>query len=444
MEIIRRAGGASMVLHRTAVRHAEVVRVERRENFYVSNVRGILGEDGIGRYTPDGSFVRLKNPFRGWATLKCIHEGDCKLILRRSTIVRLAAVAVIVISIAWLFLLNMRLSDSLSPEDTHLLLCLTVGALAWAVNTLRRRTVLSESGIEMRGLLFAELRPWPATRSKITFSTIEIGRHCPYGVLIYRNRLMLINGALDDLIRLPGSVSWVEGEYMIERIWSFAEERGWVVSDLGNLQADPEMVRARGEIDRTAIVNRKELTYCAPAVRKLKEMMCSWGVIMFFMAALPLAGAQDVLRDDARDVWLVMLGVTLLILGAIPAVILLVGIVSCFRRTLVRRAGIQVKGRVIPWPESRSDLYVAGDRVFLAGRDGSPVPLPATGLGIGGFKKRQERAIAQCESIWLWGVTHGVAEEHGRYIRLQDEDMQRDREVFEIRAGLKSSAAFNG
>ena len=51
-----------MVLHRTAVRHAEVVRVERRENFYVSNVRGILGEGGIGRYTPDGSFVRLKNP----------------------------------------------------------------------------------------------------------------------------------------------------------------------------------------------------------------------------------------------------------------------------------------------------------------------------------------------------------------------------------------------
>ena len=165
---------------------------------------------------------------------------------------------------------------------------------------------------------------------------------------------------------------------------------------------------------------------------------------MFFMAALPLAGAQDVLRDDARDIWCVMLGVTLLILGAIPAVILLVGIVSCFRRTLVRRAGIQVKGRVIPWPESRSDLYVAGDRVFLAGRDGSPVPLPATGLGAGGFKKRQERAIAQCESIWLWGVTHGVAEEHDRYIRLRDENMQRDREVFEIRAGLKSSAAFNG
>ena len=166
MEIIRRAGGASMVLHRTAVRHAEVVRVERRENFYVSNVRGILGEDGIGRYTPDGSFVRLKNPFRGWAALKCIHEGDCRLILRRSLLVRLAAAAVIIISIAWLFLLNMCLSDSLSPEDTHLLLCLTVGALAWAVNTLRRRTVFSESGIEMQGLFFAELRPWPVTRSK--------------------------------------------------------------------------------------------------------------------------------------------------------------------------------------------------------------------------------------------------------------------------------------
>jgi len=352
-------------------------------------------------------------------------------------------VAVTFISIAWLILLNVRLIDSLSPGDAHFLLCLTVGALAWAVNTLRRRTVFSESGIEMQGLFFSELRPWPVTRSKITFSTIEIGTHSPYGPFIYRNRLMLVNGALDDLIRLPGSVSCMEGEYMIERIWSFAEEKGWVVSGLDNLQADPEMVRARGEVDRAAIANRKELTYRAPAVRKLKEMMCNWGVIMFFMAALPLAGAQDVLRDDARDIWCVMLGVALLILGAIPAVILLVGIVSCFRRTLVRRAGIQVKGRVIPWPESRSDLYVAGDRVFLAGRDASPVPLPATGLRAGGFKKRQERAIAQCESIWLWGVTHGVAEEHDRYIRLRDEDMQRDREVFEVRAGLRSSATFD-
>ena len=127
-----------------------------------------------------------QEPFRGWAALKCIHEGDCRLILRRSLLVRLAAAAVIIISIAWLFLLNMCLSDSLSPEDTHLLLCLTVGALAWAVNTLRRRTVFSESGIEMQGLFFAELRPWPVTRSKITFSAIEIGTHSPYGPFIYR------------------------------------------------------------------------------------------------------------------------------------------------------------------------------------------------------------------------------------------------------------------
>ena len=208
--------------------------------------------------------MRLKNPFRGWATLKCIREGDCRLILRRSKFVRLAAVAVTFISIAWLILLNVRLIDSLSPGDAHFLLCLTVGALAWAVNTLRRRTVFSESGIEMQGLFFAELRPWPVTRSKITFSTIEIGTHSPYGPFIYRNRLMLVNGALDDLIRLPGSVSCMEGEYMIERIWSFAEEKGWVVSGLDNLQADPEMVRARGEVDRAAIANRKELTYRAP------------------------------------------------------------------------------------------------------------------------------------------------------------------------------------
>lgn len=43
----------------------------------------------------------------------------------------------------------------------------------------------------------------------------------------------------------------------------------------------------------------------------------------------------------------------------------------------------------------------------------------------------------------LGGVTHGVAEERDRYIRLRDEDMQRDREVFEVRAGLRSSATFD-
>ena len=124
-------------------------------------------------------------------------------------------------------------------------------------------------------------------------------------------------------------------------------------------------------------------------------MMCSWGVIMFFMAALPLAGAQDVLRDDARDVWLVMLGVTLLILGAIPAVILLVGIVVLLSEDVGPPGGDSSQGT--GYSVGRSPALtcdVAGDRVFLAGRDGSPVPLPATGLGAGGFKKRQERAIS--------------------------------------------------
>ena len=44
--------------------------------------------------------------------------------------------------------------------------------------------------------------------------------------------------------------------------------------------------------------------------------------------------------------------------------------------------------------------------------------------------------VARCEAIWLWGVAHGAARETGRYVAVQDEGMQKEREVLERDIGL--------
>ena len=54
----------------------------------------------------------------------------------------------------------------------------------------------------------------------------------------------------------------------------------------------------------------------------------------------------------------------------------------------------------------------------------------------GSFQRRQEQLVARCEAIWLWGVAHGAARETGRYVAVQDEGMQKEREVLERDIGL--------
>ena len=91
----------------------------------------------------------------------------------------------------------------------------------------------------------------------------------------------------------------------------------------------------------------------------------------------------------------------------------------------------------IPMPESRSSLYVAGDKVMMVRSTGRAVRLPGTAGARGAFSCRRAVAAAQCEEIWQWGIVHGATHETGGYIPLRDEAGQREREVFEALAGLR-------
>jgi len=82
------------------------------------------------------------------------------------------------------------------------------------------------------------------------------------------------------------------------------------------------------------------------------------------------------------------------------------------------------------------DLFVVGDRIFLACAGGRGIALDGAGVTWGSFQRRQERLVARCEAIWLWGVAHGATRESGRYVPVRDESMQREREILEKGMGL--------
>ena len=78
--------------------------------------------------------------------------------------------------------------------------------MIWAINVLRRRTVLSEDGITMRRLVFTERRPWTSVLSRFTLSTLDLTEPTSYSGIIERTRIAIENGDDDDAIRLPGCV----------------------------------------------------------------------------------------------------------------------------------------------------------------------------------------------------------------------------------------------
>ena len=98
--------------------------------------------------------------------------------------------------------------------------------------------------------------------------------------------------------------------------------------------------------------------------------------------------------------------------------------------------GIRVGRRPCAWPESRSGLFVAGDRIFIVYANGRYFALDGAGVTWGSFRQRQEQLIARCEAIWLWGIAHGATRETGRYIPVPDADMQKEREILERGIGL--------
>ena len=418
----------------------------------------------------------LSAALRGWTTPVEGGPRGPRLVLHRSVVSRVAALVVLVPVAVLLSLTGLGVLVDPSDREARVLFALFAvpgtPVVLWVINMFRRRTVLSERGIEMRRLVRTARRSWPAARSGLAVSArIISGQH---GNEVERYRLALVDGMPGDLIRLPGcvfdgSLRWHserardKANMALRAVWSFAARRGWIVSDPAAYSEDPRLVEARahaagaggaGAAGRpTGMMGRlgmsrpdgaagagRPLVYRAPAWGRMWEYLCDAGLFLLCLGAAFTLFATLVLLDPGHTDKDFFYSVLLLVLALAALGYCAVKLAPFVRRTVVDREGIHVGRATHPWPGSRSGLYVAGDRAVLVHPDGYAIPLPGTGGARGGFVRREMRATAQCEEIWRWGVANGVARDGGAYVPLRWVDGQREREIHERRAGTGPDA----
>ncbi|WP_256695545.1 MULTISPECIES: hypothetical protein [Actinomyces] len=362
--------------------------------------------------------------------------------------VRYAAMAAAVVGVSWMALTGAQVLGSLvngfdRSDDMIILVMLGIPTF-WGVNVTRRRTVLSESGVEMRRLLFTERRPWTSVLSRFTLSTLDMTAP-GYEGGIDRTRIVLVNGDRDDLIRLPGCVlgmtlddSSNRGSAALQAMLNYVRRHGWIVSDAESVHEDPRLVEARQNHGADKMTRKSRLMFCTPVWRRIKEHLCNGGLFLIGMGVLfmVMGGQQLFFETKPLSGSDVAFAVLFLLLGPVTVAYPLYKIYECFQRVVVDEQGIRVGRRSCVWPESRSGLFVAGDRIFVVYANGRHLALDGAGVTWGSFQRRQEQLVARCEAIWLWGIAHGATRETGRYVPLGDAGMQEEREILERGIGL--------
>ena len=214
--------------------------------------------------------------------------------------------------------------------------------------------------------------------------------------------------------------------------------RGWSVSEDAAVSEDPHLAAARGRHGAEKMVQRSRLVFCTPLWRRVKEHLCNGGLFLIGMGVLFLVmGGQQLFFEtkplSGSDI---AFAVFCLLLGPVTMAYPLYKISECFQRVVVDEQGIRVGRRSCVWPQSRSGLFVAGDRIFVVHGKGRHLALDGAGVTWGSFRRRQEQLVARCEAIWLWGVAHGATRETGRYVPLANAGMQEEREILERGIGL--------
>ena len=151
------------------------------------------------------------------ARVKRAESGECRIVLRRSPGVRVYAAATVAVDTFLVLALFLpaaadavKAAASAAADRTFLILPYLFLALyvfnpvayLWSLNALRHRTVLSQSGIEVRTLVRKEGLPWPATRSG--FGMLEHVAKRTSGANSHGYQLVLVKGTSDDVVRLPG------------------------------------------------------------------------------------------------------------------------------------------------------------------------------------------------------------------------------------------------
>lgn len=272
----------------------------------------------------------------------------------------------------------------------------------------------------------------------------------------------------------------IQARLALEGIWSVASRHGWI-PNRGSAKADPALVRARtgqgahrenanrenahrttrensargfqgrsanrrgrasergGRAGNRADGRADRLVFGGPDFRRaIEAARDDEASVTWVAAALISVGALGLwLTLGSATAAKAALSAGVLLLGLAVLVGPLVAEIRRPRRTVVDRDAIHVDGKPHAWPDSRSSLFALGDRAFMADRKGRAVPLLGTGLARGGFGKREAKAAAQCEQIWLWGAANGVVRESGRYTPLRNADWQTEREIASVRAGTR-------
>ena len=388
----------------------------------------------------------LGKSMRWWAT----ETADGRLLLRRSVMIRCCALLALAVGVPGVVYNALPLMSPYITEyeanDAMIVVSIIGIPVVWAINTLRRQTVLSQDGIAMRRLLFTERRPWASVGSRFTLSTLNLtDGPSSYGRFIERTRITIENGDGDDAIRLPGCVigmTWGSSEdrasAAVGDLQYYIYARGWGVSEEAAVSEDPHLVAARVRHGAEKMLQRSRLVFRTPLWRRVKEHLCNGGLFLIGMGVLFLViGGQQLFFEtkplSGSDI---AFAVFCLLLGPVTMAYPLYKIYECFPRVVVDEQGIRVGRRSCVWPESRSGLFVAGDRIFVVYGKGKHLALDGAGVTWGSFQRRQEQLVARCEAIWLWGVAHGATRETGRYVPLGNAGMQEEREILERGIGL--------
>jgi len=383
---------------------------------------------------------------RWWAT----ETADGRLLLRRSVMIRCCALVALAVGVPGVVYNALPLMSPYITEhevkDTMAVVIMFGIPVVWAINVMRRQTVLSEDGIAMRRLLFTERRPWESVASRLTLSTLDLteGPSSPSG-FIERTRIAIENGDGDDAIRLPGCVigmTWGKSRdrasAAVRDLQYYIYARGWGVSEDAAVSEDPHLVEARGRHGAEKMMQRSRLVLCTPVWRRIKEHLCNGGLFLVGMGVLfmVIGGQQLFFETKPLSGSDIAFAVFCLLLGPVTMAYPLHKIYGCFQRVVVDERGIRAGRRSCVWPESRSGLFVAGDRIFVVHGNGRHLALDGSGVTWGSFQRRQEQLVARCEAIWLWGVAHGATRETGRYVPLGNAGMQEEREILERGIGL--------
>ena len=264
----------------------------------LSDGRGDLFDETLGK------------SMRWWAT----ETSDGRLLLRRSVMIRSCALLALAVGVPGMVynalpLMSPYITDYEVKDAMIWAIMFSIPAV-WAINTLRRRTVLSQDGIAMRRLLFTERRPWASVGSRFTLSTLNLtDGPSSYGGFIERTRIAIENGDGDDAIRLPGCVigmTWGSSEdraaAAVGDLQYYIYARGWGVSEEAAVSEDPHLVVARGRHGAEKMLQRSRLVFCTPLWRRIKEHLCNGGLFLIGMGVLFLViGGQQLSSARTGD-----------------------------------------------------------------------------------------------------------------------------------------------